>query len=298
MFRPEGKPNPGKEGDCVRKCLLLSGLLIASLALPLRAQRRPFLTDDPDPVALGLVRTGLGIEFMQGQHFPLSGLEGDLTRVGLTNVQVGVGEFAEFQISGVIQDFLSVSRRTQAALPPDFAGNATSDVGDLVLGSKFRFAREKAARPAIGFKFAVQLPNASNESGLGTDETDFFAALLFSKHLGATQFLGNVGLAILGSAVQPNTQSDQLTYGFGIMVPMHQNINLVGDLHGRRGPERLGNESRSQARLGVQIRAGGLLWDVTGIAGLGKFDADSGIALGITFDLQAFNRSRKPKTVR
>ncbi len=282
----------------MRKRLLLSGLLVTFAVLPLRAQQRPFLTDDPNPVALGLVRTGLGIEFMQGQRFPLSGLEGDLTRVGVANVQVGVGEFAEFQISGVLQNFLSVTRRTEAALPPDFAGNATSDFGDLVLGSKFRFAREKGARPAIGFKFAVQLPNASNESGLGTDETDFFAALLFSKHLGETQLLGNVGLAILGSAVQPNTQSDQLSYGFGIIVPMHRNISLIGDLHGRRGPERLGSESRAQARMGLQIRAGRLVWDLAGIAGLGKYDADTGVALGVTIDLQAFNRNRNPTTVR
>jgi hypothetical protein len=283
----------------VRSRLPLLLWFITAISLgPLHAQQRPFSTDEPDPIAEGRVRFGIGMELLQGERFTLSGLEGDLSRIGVANAQVGIGQYAEFQLSGVLQDFLSVSKRTPAAIAPDFAGNATSDFGDLVLASKFRFAREKGKRPAVGFKFAVQLPNASNESGLGADETNFFASLLFSKHAAGAQFIGNVGLGILGSAVQPNSQSDMLTYGFGIIVPVRRNLNLIGDVHGRQGPDRLGNESRSQARVGVQIRAAGLLWDVAGIAGLGKYDADTGIALGLTFDFQAFGRKQAPKTVR
>jgi hypothetical protein len=266
--------------------------------LPAMAQQRPLKTDDPEPVGSGRMRLQFGVEFLQGQRFSLSGLEGDLTRMGVAGVQIGAGEFAEFQISGVVQDFLSVSARTDAVIPPDFAGNATSDVGDLVLASKFRLLREKGSRPALGFKFAVQLPNASNESGLGTDETHFFATLLLSRHVWKVQLLGNVGLAILGSAVQPASQTDMLTYGFGMIIPVHPKLNLVSEVHGRNGAQRIGNENQSQIRVGVQLRAAGLLWDLSGVAGLEKYDADSGIVLGVTYEFQAFDRKRSIRTIR
>jgi hypothetical protein len=48
----------------------------------------------------------------------------------------------------------------------------------------------------------------------------------------------------------------------------------------------------------VRLRAAGLLWDVAGIAGLGKYDANSGVTVGVTFDFQAFHRKRGPRTVR
>jgi hypothetical protein len=273
-------------------------VLFTGFASAVRAQQRPLRTEDADPVGLGRIRIDFGLEFLQGQRFPLSGLEGDLSRVGVTSVHVGVGEFAEFQISGVVRDFLSVSRRTEAAIPPDFAGNATSDVGDLVLASKFRLARERGARPAFGFKFGVQLPNASNESGIGSDVTNFHALFMASKHVRGAQILGNVGLAILGSAVQPNSQADLMIYGFAIMIPMHSKVSFVSEIQGRAGAERLGNENQSQVRAGVQMRMAGLRWDLAGVAGIEKQDPDSGLVLGITYEFQAFNRTRSPKTIK
>ncbi len=267
----------------------------ASLCL---AQERPLKTDDAGLVPLGRVRAEFGIEFLQGQRYSLSGLEGDLTRLGVTSLHIGVGELAEFQISGVIQDFLSVSRRTPTVTPSNFAGNATSDVGDFALATKLRLMTEKERRPALAFKFAVQLPNASNESGLGTDETNFYASLLLDKRLGHSRILFNIGLAILGSPVTPNSQSDLMTYGLAMMVPIHKRVELVGEIHGRQGTERLGNENQSQVRLGARILAGGLRWDLAAIAGLRRFDADSGLAVGVTYEFQAFRRQRPVKTVK
>lgn len=276
--------------------LFAAGLLIAQSQL--FAQQRPLRTDDAELVKPGGVRLDFGFEFLQGQQFPLSGLEGDLTRVGVTSVHVGVGEYAEFQLSGVIQDFLSVTERTQPIIPPDFSGNSTSDFGDLVLAAKLRLAPEKGARPAFAFKFAVQLPNASNESGLGTDTTGFYGTLLASKHFGKLQLLGNVGIAILDSPVQPNSQADLVTYGLAAIVPIKPKVNLVGEVSGRGGDQEPGNESRAQARLGVQFWAAGLRWDIAGIAGLEEFDAHSGLTIGLTYEFQAFGKKRAPTTVK
>jgi hypothetical protein len=284
-------------GENVRPVVLLAaGVLL--MPCQLFPQQRPLRTDDAELVKTGTVRLEFGFEFLQGQQFPLSGLEGDLTRVGVTSVHVGIGEYAEFQLSGVIQDFLSVTGRTPPVLPPDFSGNSTSDFGDLILASKIKLAAEKGARPAFAFKFAARLPNASNESGLGTDTTGFNGSLLASKHIGRAQLLGNVGIAILDSPVEPATQADLVTYGLAVIVAVNPKFNLVTEISGRGGAQRVGNESEAQARLGVQFRAAGLRWDIAGIAGLEEFDAHSGVAIGLTYEFQAFGKKKAPTTVK
>lgn len=281
----------------MRRILLTATLL---LAIPTAAsgQQRPLRTDTAELAGVGWVRAENGIEFLQRKRFSLSGLEGDLTRVGVASFQIGVGEYAELQISGVLRDFLSVERRDAAPIPPDFAGSSTSAIGDLMLGTKLRLATERGRRPAFAFKFAVELPNASNESGLGSDETNFHAALLASKRIAGAVLSANVGLAILGSAVEPNHQSDMLTYGVAAVVPVHRRIRLVGEVAGREGTERIGNEPSGQARAGVQIVAGGVRWDVAAVAGLRHFDPRSGIVFGVTLERQLFARKKTPRTIK
>jgi hypothetical protein len=212
--------------------------------------------------------------------------------------RIGVGEYAEFSLSGVGRDYLTITRRSQAILPTTFAGDTTSDFGDLLLATKLKLAPEKGIRPAISFQFGVQLPNASNEKGLGNDETEFYSSLLLTKHLGRARISGNLGLAILGSPVQANTQADMLTYGFGIILPVRGGLELTGDVYGRQGPLRIGNETLAQVRAGARLRAGGLVWELTGIAGLKHFNPASGLAFGITYEFQAFHKQRSPVTIR
>jgi hypothetical protein len=275
----------------VRRWPLFLGI-ICCVGLPALGQQRPLKTDDAILLEVGRIRTELGFDFLQMQKYSLSGLEGDLTRVGVAAIHIGLGEYAEFQISGVFQDFLSVSQRSaNPPIPPAFTGDSTSDFGDLILATKIKLAGEKAARPALAFKFAVELPNAKHDSGLGTDQTEFYASILLSKHVGRARLLGNVGLAILGNPVVIGRQADVLTYGAGIMVPVHRKLNLVAEINGRKGPspERVGNEDQSVARLGVQLQAAGIRWDLGGLAGFKRFDADSGVYIGITYVFKAFH---------
>lgn len=274
-----------------RWILLIVGLVFSWNAF---GQQRPLKTDDAEILATGRIRLGFGVEFLQEQKYSLSGLEGDLTRLGVTNIQVGVGEYAEFQISGVIQDFLSVTGRSEAVSPPTFTGDSTNDFGNLVLATKLKLVEERRIIPAMAFKFAVELPNANQENGLGTDQTQFYASILFKKHLGKAQILGNLGLAILGSPVEAGKQADLLTYGLGTIIPVHSRVNLVAEIYGRSGPERVGNENQSQVRAGVQLRTGPLVWDVAGLWGLEQYDPKSGVIFGATYEFQAFKREKKP----
>jgi hypothetical protein len=275
--------------------------LVVCLVLPgtVFAQQRPFRTDDAELLETGRVRVGFGVEFLQGQRYSLSGLQGDLTRLGVAGVQVGVGEYAEFEISGVAQDFLSVSSRTMPVIPPTFSGNSTNDFGDFVLGSKFKFAGEKGLRPAISFKFAVELPNAKHDSGLGTDQTEFYSSLLFKKHFGRVQVLADLGLAILGSPVLQGRQTDPLTYGVATIVPLHPRINFIAEISGRQGPpNRVGNENKSKALAGFQFWTGHLRWDISSVAGLKRYDPKSGVIAGVTYEFQAFKRKPSPVKIK
>jgi hypothetical protein len=280
----------------VIRWLLAGGIFLSGL-IPGWSQERPLKTDDAELLGVGRIQLGFGVEFLQGKRYPISGLEGDLTRLGVTHLHFGIGRYAEFQLSGVIQDFLAVTNRYEPIITPDFAGNATSDVGDLVLATKIRFAEEALIRPGLALKFGIQLPNASNESGLGKDTTDFFANLLVSKRFGKAHVFGTLGMAILGSPVEATVQSDQWTYGLGTIIPIHPKLSLLGEIHGRNGPKLPDLPSQAEVRFGVQIRAAGLSWDLAGTAGLREYDHDSGIVLGLTYEFQAFDRSKKPKTI-
>ena len=75
-------PGPGNSGNRHSslvnrqfKVLLLAAVLLGS-GIPSLAHQRPLKTDDPDIVPTGRVRLEFGVEFLQGQRFSLSGLEG------------------------------------------------------------------------------------------------------------------------------------------------------------------------------------------------------------------------------
>jgi len=202
-------------------------------------QQRPYRTDDADLLATGMIRASVGIEFLQGQRYSLSGLRGDLTRMGVASIQMGAGDYAEFQISGVAQDVLAISSRTDPApIASQFSGNSTSDFGDLVLGTKLKISGEGNHHPAIAFKFAVELPNAKHDSGLGNDETEFYASLLIEKKVGRARFTGDLGFAILPSPVLQGRQTDPLTYGFAAVIPASHGVNVTAEISGRQGPPR------------------------------------------------------------
>jgi hypothetical protein len=276
-------------------------LLIASMIFPCVAigQQRPLRTDDAEILKTGSVRADFGVEFLQRQRYSLSGLEGDLTRLGVSSIHVGVGEYAEFQISGTAQEILSVSNRTTPAIAPDFKGNSTSDFGDLILASKLKLADERKHSPAIAFKFGVELPNAKHVSGLGTNQTEFYSSILLKKHFGQSQILADIGFAILGSPVLMGRQADPLTYGIAGIVPIYHKISLVAEINGRQGPpNRLGNENKSQVRAGLQFWTGKIRWDLAGVAGLMRFDPKSGVIVGASYEFQAFQRNASPVTIK
>ncbi len=252
----------------------------------------------------GAMLVQVGMEFLQDTRFPLSGLEGDLTRAGVLDVRFGVSRAAEIQIQGVIRNFLSVQQQTAGLVTPNLSRSGTSaaDVGDFTLAAKFRLLQETETRPAVGLRFGYQMPNSDETRGIGLNTSNVFLTVLAQKHFGKLNVFGNVGVAILQAPAGLFTQNDVVLYGLGALYPVHPKVNVVGEVAGRwssrstsdDGPLS-GTGSRSEARLGVQFFAAGLRWDLAGIAGLTRNDADTGFTFGVSKEIQLFPAYGPPR---
>ena len=272
--------------------LICAFCFACSIPLIARAQQRPLITEDVDIIPPGSLRIGVGIDFVQGAKFPLSGLTGDLTRAGVISVSIGLAPNVEVQVEGVAQNFLAINSRGPSAIALQLAqANSTNGVGDFTLATKIKLRSETLHGPSLGFRFGVELPNSNQSRGIGLNQTNAFGQILIGKkfgHLGRVNTFGNVGLAILTAPTALFTQNDVVTYGFAGIVRINQRFSLAGEVNGRAntrpngGP--VGTESQGEARLGMQVRASGLRFDFAGIKGLTKLSPRSGITVGVTYD--------------
>jgi len=279
-----------------RTHLVRAGLALAfalAFGAAARAQQRPLLTEDVDVLPPGTARVEAGIDFMQDVKFPASGLTGDLTRVGVVGVHIGLSPNVEFSIEGVAQNFLSINSRVPGAIPLEIAAGATStnDTGDFRLSTKIKLRNETRRGPSLGFQFGVELPNSNEARGIGLNNTNAFGQILVGKRFGAEGRLNtfaNLGIGIYTAPTQLFTQNDMLLYGAAGIFRVNKQVNIAAEVHGRAntrgGAAPLGTESQGEFRLGLQVRAAGLRFDAAGIKGLTEFSPRSGVTFGITYD--------------
>lgn len=267
-------------------------LLLCSSA---HSQQRPLLTEDVDIIPPGSVRIEAGIDFLQDAKFPLSGLRGDQTRVGVVGINIGLSPNVEFQIDGVLQNFLSVNSITpQTAFPLDsqiLTNGSSNDTGDFTLSTKIKIRNETRRSPSLGFRFGVQLPNSNETRGIGTNQTNAYGVILLGKKFGRNGRLntfGNLGIGIITAPLDRFTQNDMLLYGIAGIYRVNDTINVAGEVNGRAntrsGRAPLGTEPQSEARLGLQIKTSGLRFDFAGIKGLTDFSPRTGVTFGVTYD--------------
>jgi len=281
----------------VRKCRLgLVAAAVVTLVRPAIAQQRPLVTEDPEPIGTGRVLIEAGVDYGHNQEYPASGLKGNLWRLPIAGVSVGISSIAELQIDGGPFDSLDITdRHPTAPLYPlvTATGTRTHDVDDLVIGTKIRLLAEEPGRPAIGFRFATKLPNATIESGLGLGTTDFFASLLGAKTVESIRVVGNIGIGILADPTDGTRQNDVLTYGVSFARAVTQQAEVVGEINGRlstRGGGPLpGTESRSIMRLGGRYTRGPIRFDAAVSVGLTSIDPTIGFTTGFTYVFNAFS---------
>jgi hypothetical protein len=258
------------------------------------AQQRPLVTEDPETIGAGLVLLEGGFDIQRDVFYPLSGLQGNLLRLPTIGVSIGVSSIAEIQLDGGFYNRLNVTSRQTAPLSNvlNFTGDTTSDTEDLVIATKVRILSEGVNRPALGLRFATRLPNASNESGLGTDTTDFYVTVLGGKTIQSIRVVANFGLGILADPTRGNRQNDVFTYGLSIARAVREGVELVGEVnlraHTREDLPTPGTESRAAMRFGGRITRGTVRADAGLIVGMTSYDPSVGFTAGLTWVFRGF----------
>ena len=269
-------------------------ILLLGCAVHAEAQQRPLVTEDPETVGGGRVLIEGGLDVQRDVVFPVSGLRGNRVVFPTVSVSIGLSSIAELQIDGAFYQRLNITERRDAPLSSllDFDGDETTDVDDFIIATKLRLLTESGSRPAVGLRLATKLPNVSNESGLGTDMTDFYASLLFAKTVQSIRVVANGGLAILGdptSAVPE--QNDLVTFGLSVARAMTSATELVGEINGRLtasdDPDP-GAENRATMRLGGRYTRGAVRVDAAVLFGMTSRDPSIGVTTGFTWVLNAF----------
>ena len=258
------------------------------------AQQRPLLTEDPETVGAGRVLLEGGIEYDRDAMYPVSGLQGNLLRLPILGMSIGVSSIAEIQIDQVSFSRLTITGRQLAPLSDlvTATGFSSKDADDVMIGAKIRIAPEGTSRPAFGFRFATKLPNAGNESGLGLDTTDFFSSILIGKTTQSVRIVGNIGLGILGDPTNGNRQNDVVIYGLSFARAITNEAEVVGEANGRANTRSAGplpgTESRSIVRMGLRYTRRGWRGDAALLLGATNQDPGIGFTAGFTYAFTAF----------
>ncbi len=266
-------------------------LLVATSAF---AQQRPLLTDDVDITPPGAISVAVGVDFYQNAKFPLSGINGDLTRVGDIRLRTGFAANVELQIEGTIQNYVAINSRSMSAIPLTVSGNSTNDFDDFTVSAKIKLRNETRFLPSVGLKFGFQMPNTDQARGIGTNQINVFSKVLLQKNFGSVvgrtprfKALGNIGIGIFTAPIERFTQNDVLLYGVAGIYRLTDRINLLSEVNGRvstrGGAAPLGTESIGQFRIGTQIRASGLTFDTAAAFGLTRFSPRTGVTFGVTY---------------
>ncbi len=265
------------------KSILLLFCCLISIAYP---QQRPLAVESASLLESGHAQCEAGFSYFRHQPFHLSGLTGNLMKFGTVRFAAALSEFVELQTEGTLLDLLKVTKRDSAfnsALAPQ--SDLTGDIGDFFIWTKFKLLSEYRSGVGISMRFGVQLPNASNESGLGVDEMNFFSSILLQKHLGGVLTV-NAGLGILTDPTLPGEQHDVFMYGAEYSLPVGAQSFVFAQLGGRKGHWGTGVPHLEFLKAGVLYVAGNLTFRGTAVANTAPADHSSGIETSISYHFQ------------
>jgi hypothetical protein len=276
-------------------CTLVVAGVCAGVAAPARAQSRPLVTEDPETVPAGYILLEAGIDFLNGVHYPVTGLTGNLTKLGTFGVSFGVSSIAEIQVDGGLVNRLGITEIDPTApLHSRYTGgpDATASFEDLTIGAKIRFAAETESRPAFAVRFTTRIPVVGMETGLGTGTTDFTVGLAVAKTIRSTRAAANVGLAIMGDPVQGDRQNHLLTYGVSFARAIRTGTEFVAEFNGRLDTGSdvppVGTDSRMIIRVGGRFTRGPVRMDAGLLLGVTDNDPSWGVTVGATWVFKAF----------
>jgi hypothetical protein len=269
----------------------------ASVILPVvpprsaSAQPRPLPIATVEGAGAGNVTLETSVDYTRDAFYTLSGLGGDLRRLGLIRIDVGLSSIADFELSGGLRDHLSIKVRVPAALSGLLQlsdPTSTSAFDDIVVATKIRLRAERPEAPGFAVRFGTRLPNAKHSSGLGQDTTDFYSSLIIGQPISRAHIAGNAGFGALGDPLRGDRRVGSFLYGVMIRGPIASRVTLVAGVDGRTGPMEPGLESRAIARAGIEWTRGPVRVELDGTRGLTVPDGHLGAVFTVGYAFHAF----------
>src|SRR5580704_16643783 len=135
----------------VRTLLILVLSVVANAPTAL-GQQRPLPAEGVDGVGAGNVALQVGADYASDVQFTLSGLQGNLWRVGLVRIDVGLSQIADFELSGGLRDRLAITSTKPAVLSGLLRlsdPTSTSAFDDIIVGTRIRVWADAADRPGV-----------------------------------------------------------------------------------------------------------------------------------------------------
>lgn len=270
---------------------LVAAALLVGGATAVRADwLAPLTVETATTLPSGQIDVALGASYFRNRRFPPFTEPGfihsqNLTSVPEIGVRGAVGSMVEIQAS---YEFIDLDENTQDGHNNTYGG------GDARLFTKIYALRERVWIPAMGVRFGTKLPNGSSTDRLGTDELDFFAQWLGSKHFGPFTVHLNLGIALLDNPGDAGGQDDLFTYVAGVVSPAlaldpasEWGIRFLTEAGGQAG-SRFANNGNA-VRAGLQVMHGGLTLYAGASAGLNSAAEKYGVMGGAIY---AFNVER------
>jgi hypothetical protein len=276
VTRPDGRP-------------LALALLLLGVAAPAGAQmRRDPAVPNASAARAGEFLLGAGLGWDGDRSFPLSGLRGDLLRVGTLTVAYAVADGVLLEVRGDAWHVLRIHGRGPSHVPlaPGVADGTTTDAGDFRIATVARLVGG-ATGPSAGVDVAVKLPNSQQSRGIGLNTTDFEGSAFGSWGGERVRVTGEVGIGILTAPLRTFIQDDVLLYGAELLWDPDGAGGLPRLAIGVRGRANtrhvvpVGLEDEGTASVGLDWERGGWLVDGSVLAGYTADSPDFGVRVGI-----------------
>ena len=166
----------------------------------------------------------------------------DITQFGVLELEYGfdqpwLEEVAQAKAVGGLLKFgtlcdVELRWNTTSFLSQTDASGTHQGFGDNWLGPQIRFYRQTKRVPTLAFAYAIKIPSASTEDGLGTGRVDHAFTFLASKEIAHFHFDFNITEFLIG---RPNAsgfdQNQLLNLAFSHFI--HGKLQFTGEFYGQ-----------------------------------------------------------------
>ncbi len=197
-------------------------------------------TEKSTTIGKNKIQFSSGVKYLHKNEINETILANEQTRYLITDFRYGISDNVDFILTW------------RGLMGTKLINNGTHyDWGDLRIKTKFSFFNESDIFPSFGLLSAIKLPNATYEpSKIGSNETDFELALLFSKTVNNFVFFVNAGAFINGDPNYLAYQYDLYTYGLNIIYPS-KDFTVFTEIYGTYGNKYI--FQKTQLKIGAEF---------------------------------------------